>query len=378
MVKYLGSKRLLIPAILRAVAGAHPPPATVLDLFSGTSRVGHALKRAGYRVIANDHNAYARVLAACYVEADAESILGEAARRLALLNDAAAAAPPPPAGADAHWFVRDYAVRARYFTPENAGRIVAVREAIEEMGVAGDLRAVLLAALMEAADRVDSTTGVQMAYLKQWAPRALKALRLRVPEVLPRPAAGPCEAHGLDALDAARRFEADVAYIDPPYNQHSYAGNYHVWETLVRWDRPEVYGAACKRTDVRTRRSRFNSRRECRGAFEELIAAVRAPTLVVSFSDEGFLGRADVETILATRGRVQTLSQVYPRYVGARIGIYNPRGEKVGRVGHLSNTEHLFVVSTDKGAVGNHAALPPVAHHRPAASREERPAVTAR
>ncbi len=72
MIKYIGSKRALLPHILRVVAAAVPPGAAVLDLFSGTARVGHALKRAGFRVLANDHNAYAHVLATCYVQADAE------------------------------------------------------------------------------------------------------------------------------------------------------------------------------------------------------------------------------------------------------------------------------------------------------------------
>ena len=72
MIKYIGSKRLLLPRILDAVRAAAPPGATVADLFSGTARVGHALKAAGYRVLANDHNAYAHTLATCYVQADAE------------------------------------------------------------------------------------------------------------------------------------------------------------------------------------------------------------------------------------------------------------------------------------------------------------------
>jgi adenine-specific DNA-methyltransferase len=35
----------------------------------------------------------------------------------------------------------------------------------------------------------------------------------------------------------------------------------------------------------------------------------------------------------------------YKRYVGAQIGIYNPRGEKVGRVSHLRNKELLYIVT---------------------------------
>ncbi len=209
----------------------------------------------------------------------------------------------------------------------------------------------MLVSLMEAADRVDSTTGVQMAYLKEWAPRSHKDLELRVPDVLPRPGAGACEAHGLDAIDAAGRLEADVAYIDPPYNQHSYLGNYHIWESLVRWDKPGVYGVACKRDDCRLRKSPFNSRREALGAFTRLISAVRARSIIVSFSDEGHLSRGDVEMVLAARGRVSTLPIDYKRYVGAQIGIHNPRGEKVGDPGPARNTEYLFVVrvSDDRG-----------------------------
>src|SRR4029078_2373793 len=94
-----------------------------------------------------------------------------------------------------------------------------------------------------------------------WAPRAHNALALRLPDLLPRATHGKGEASCLDAAEAAATVEADVAYIDPPYNQHSYLGNYHIWESLVRWDKPAVYGVACKRTDVQDRRSDFNSRR---------------------------------------------------------------------------------------------------------------------
>ncbi len=299
-------------------------------------------------MIVNDHNAYAHTLAMCYVAADAERVLAEARARVAELNEVARAAGTDRAGprsaAGGGWFTGAFCRRSRYFRPENGRRIEAVREAIGAMSIGPELRAVLLTALMEAADRVDSTTGVQMAYLKRWAPRAFNPLELRVPDVLPRAACGRGEAHALDALEAARAFEADVAYLDPPYNQHSYLGNYHVWETLVRWDRPELYGTACKRVDVRARRSRFNSRPRFGPAFEALLDAVRAPTLIVSFSDEGFLARGEVEAMLAARGAVRAVAHDYRRYVGAQIGIYNPRGERVGRVSHLRNTEVLYVV----------------------------------
>ena len=335
MIKYLGSKRRLLPWITETIE-ALVPTGTVLDLFSGTSRVGHALKAKGYRVLANDMNAYAHVLAQTYVAADRERWAEEAGAWIARLADVA-----PRAG----WFTETYCERSRYIQPRNGARIEAMREAIAEAALPTPLEAILLTSLMEAADRVDSTTGVQMAYLKAWAPRAERDLALRLPALLPQAAAGPGEAHRLDALEAARRLEADVAYLDPPYNQHSYLGNYHVWESLVRWDAPETYGVACKRVDCKTRKSDFNRKGTFLRAFRDVVAAVRAEHLVVSFSDEGFATPAEIEAVLATRGPVQVLGREQPRYVGARIGIHDPQGVRVGTVGHLTNREHLFVVS---------------------------------
>ena len=171
-----------------------------------------------------------------------------------------------------------------------------------------------------------------------------------MPALLPRPAAGACAAFRGDAEAVAATLECDVAYLDPPYNQHSYLRNYHVWETLVRWDRPEVYGVACKRADCRTRVSLFNSRPGIGPALERTIAALRScPTLVVSFNDEGYLPRAELERMLGARAaHLHVVEIPYGRYVGAKIGIHNPRGERVGTVGHLTNLEHLFVASDRK------------------------------
>lgn len=339
MIKYLGSKRTLIPVILDTVRRVKDAR-SVLDLFSGTSRVGHALKAAGYQVFANDHNAYAATLARCYVQADAEDVLDDARKLVDELNRLKG---------EPGYFTETFCVQSRFFQPKNGERIDAIREAIANKGLDPELEAVMLVSLMEAADRVDSTTGLQMAYLKSWAPRAYNDLELRVPEVLPRAKHGKGRASQLDAFEAAKALEADIAYIDPPYNQHSYLGNYHIWETLVRWDKPEVYGVACKRIDVRERKSVFNSKRQFASAMQELLASVRAEVLVVSFSNEGYLGREEMEGILSGlwggEARVTTIENAFKRYVGAQIGIYNPKGEKVGKVSHLSNEEYIYVAS---------------------------------
>jgi len=320
-----------VPRIVEAILGGGGPPRTALDLFSGTSRVGHALKREGVRVHANDHNAYAHALALCYVGADARRWRERAERLIGELDDL----PGRPG-----WFTEAYAVRARYLQPGNAARAEAIRGRIASLALPPGLEAIALTSLIEAADRVDSTVGLQMAYLKRWSARSSNPLRLRVPEILPGEGSASC----LEALEAAERHEADVAYLDPPYNQHSYLGNYHVWETLVRFDRPEVYGVACKRTDVRERGSVFNRRATMERAFATVLERVRARRIVVSFSDEGFVSLPRMRELLAERGDVREVSVEHPRYIGHRLGIYNPRGERVGTPGPARNREHLFVV----------------------------------
>ncbi|MBD3836662.1 DNA adenine methylase [Brevundimonas sp.] len=335
MIKYIGSKRALLGHVTGAVAGLLPAGGRVCDLFSGTARVGHALKRQGFQVWSNDHNAYAHTLATAYVQADRERWLAPAEAVLAELREVR-----PVAG----WFTQAFCEDARYFHPDNGARIDAMRERIETLSLEPELKAVVLVSLMEAADRVDSTAGVQMAYMKRWAPRALKPLELRLPDLLPSVGA-PCRATRGDAVEMAAEVEADLVYLDPPYNQHSYLANYHVWESLVLWDRPETYGVANKRIDVKTRKSAFNSRPGIGPALRAVIERVRAPNLIVSFNDEGYLSRADLVEMLSARGHVQVVEIAHPRYVGARIGIHNPKGEKVGQVGRLRNVEHLFVVT---------------------------------
>lgn len=346
MIKYIGSKRALLDPILSAVRDLAPQGGTVCDLFSGSARVGHALKGAGYRVWSNDHNAYAHTLATAYVQADRERW---AAPAQAILNELAALKP------EAGWFTQAFCIDARFFHPDNGARIDVMRERIEAMGLEPELKAVVLVALMEAADRVDSTAGLQMAYMKSWAKRALKPLELRLPALQPAVAGGPCIATRGDAVQIAEQVEADLVYLDPPYNQHSYLSNYHVWESLVLWDRPETYGVANKRIDCKTRKSAFNSRPGIGPALQTVIEKLKAPNLIVSFNDEGYLSRDDLTAMLSARGHVQVVEIERPRYVGARIGIHDPQGRKVGTVGRLRNVEYLFVVTPTPVVLANAA-----------------------
>jgi adenine-specific DNA-methyltransferase len=339
VIKYLGSKRTLVPLIgkLAAASGA----SSALDLFTGTTRVAHALKSAGMQVTAVDTASYSKVFADTWIALDKDTVpvseLSDAIKHLATL--------PGESG----YFTQSFCLDARYFQPHNGERIDAIRNAIETDYRGSWLYEPLLAALILAADKVDSTTGMQMAYLKQWSKRSFNQLKLSAPELLP----GTGTSLMGDAVEISRTLPpVDLAYLDPPYNQHRYFGNYHIWETLVRWDSPETYGIANKRIDVRgaDNRSAFNSKRTMPAAVADLVASMRAETLILSYNNESWLSKDELISICASKGEVAVIDVDFQRYIGSQIGIYNKQGTKVGAPGRSRNLEHL-VIAGDKQTV---------------------------
>jgi adenine-specific DNA-methyltransferase len=360
MIKYIGSKRRLVPVLTRICAASGARRA--LDLFTGTTRVAQAFKAEGVHVTAVDSARYAHAFAETYIETDA-------ARSDAAALEAAVDYLNALPGVDGY-VTETFSRQARFFQPHNAMRIDAIRGCIDAEFSASPLYPVLLTSLIEAADRVDSTTGVQMAYVKQWAPRSFNPLELRIPALLP----GAGRAILGDAVQLATEGSLghfDLAYLDPPYNQHRYFTNYHVWETLVAWDAPEAYGVARKRVDARdpSTRSAFNSKRTMPDALASVVASVSCDLLVLSYNDESWLSVEELEEMCAASGpshdrdgettpsggrsrpsgrrTVATLAFDSARYVGARIGIYDPSGRKVGRIGHLSNQELLVIAGEE-------------------------------
>jgi len=340
VIKYLGSKRVLVPVLGEIATRAQAT--TAVDLFTGTTRVAQEFKRRGIEVTATDVASYSEVLSDCYIATDAATVETEdVADEIRRLNQL----PGEPG-----YVTRTFCEESRFFQPRNGARIDAIRAAIDRDHPTGPLRAILLTALLIAADRVDSTTGLQMAYLKQWSPRSHRDLELQLPTLLP----GTGHTVRGNAVETVDDLPAvDLMYLDPPYNQHRYFTNYHVWETLVRWDDPEHYGVACKRLDARDdgTRSVFNRKQAMPGALAAVMARARAELLVVSYNDESWISPEQMTTALHDGGHecVKVLAFDSKRYVGAQIGIHGPTGEKVGEVRRLRNVEYLFLAGdTDR------------------------------
>lgn len=344
MIKYLGSKRRLVPVLgeLFARSGAR----TAVDLFTGTTRVAQEFKRRGAHVTAVDLARYAKVFADCYIATDGNQVdHGELADALAYL----ASLPGEPG-----YFTDTFCVQSRFFQPHNGARVDAMRDALQRDYQHSPLYPVLLTSLILAADRVDSTTGVQMAYVKKWAPRSFNDLELRAPELI----AGPGHSVQGDAVTLAGSLGSfDLAYLDPPYNQHRYFSNYHIWETLVAWDQPAHYGVACKRVDNRdpSTKSRFNEKPNMPTALASVIDALDVATLVISYNDESWVSQDELMAMCSRFDAVTVLTFDSKRYVGAQIGIFNPRGDKVGTVSHLRNQEWV-VVAGDRSTVARMTA----------------------
>ena len=335
MIKYLGSKRALMPVLETLFTASQASIA--LDLFTGTTRVAAAMKSQGMNVTAVDTASYSQVFSKTFIELDRATAnieeLAEAVRALSAL--------PPAAG----YFTEVFCEKASFFQAKNGQRVDAIRSEIESAYKHSWMYFPLLASLLIAADKVDSTTGVQMAYLKSWSRRSFLDLELKVPELLEGSGSSVCG----DAIDAVANIgPVDIAYLDPPYNQHRYFGNYHIWETLVRWDNPDYYGIANKRMDTRSpdNKSAFNSKLTMPGALRALISKLDAATLVLSYNNESWLSRRELTDMCSGYEAVEILDFDSKRYVGSQIGGYNQSGELVGKPGAQRNLEHIVIAGS--------------------------------
>ena len=253
-IKYAGSKLKLLPYILDLVryTGAE----TILDGFSGSTRVSQALSRSGYRVVANDVAVWSEVFARCYLQNQIPE--EDYTTLIRCLNKVS-----PKDG----WFTEHYggeqnggnAVQSdglkKPWQIHNTRKLDGIREEIDRLSLSPIEHAVALTSLILALDRVDNTIGHFVSYLSRWSARSYNELVLRVPRVFV--ADQKHEVVRNDVFEICRS-DADLAYFDPPYGSNNekmppsrvrYAAYYHLWTTVCLNDVPDVFGKAKRRVD---------------------------------------------------------------------------------------------------------------------------------
>jgi adenine-specific DNA-methyltransferase len=340
-MRYIGNKTRLLPFILRALKRSGIDVGSVHDAFAGTASVSRALKERGWRVHSSDLLMSSYVFQRAYVVADsADSSLDEMAGELNWLS--------PRAGFISEHFApsSEGASGGRmYFTPENAGRIDAAREELEIWRKGGriddDTYYVLLAAIIEGADRVANTAGVYASYMKRWQPNAKRRFEV-IPE-MPVKGGEPADAKLMDATEAAKEIgEVDLLYIDPPYNSRQYVAYYHIPEILARgWTDsvPHIRGKVGLLAGEEGR-SQWSHGRRVKKLLSSLLEATGARHALISFNSEGHLSPDALQGLLtkaAVDGEVGHFTQQYRRY--------RADSEREGRHHHGDMAlEHLYLV----------------------------------
>lgn len=336
-----------------------------VDPFCGSGGVSRLARHLGFRVLANDWEPYASVVTAACLELLPDEIEPLFASRGGLasvydeLNHRSTPREPYIARhyAPAHTSAPRLGRERLFYTAENARKIDAIREAIDEFYPPEDeagkrARTVLIASLLYQASVRANTSGVFKAYHRGFGGLGRDALsRILAPVHLepPHPGPGPrgtvaCE----DAERFLRRACGDVCYLDPPYAGHQYGSNYFMLNTIVRWDRPPVddrrdgQGLLLNKAGIdprwRETKSAFCSRPAALGAISRAVDSVDAGVLIVSYSSDGIVPIEELAELLAAQGALDLRSLEYTTYRGGKQSITR-RG---------ANGEFIFVVDRNR------------------------------
>ena len=334
-VKYAGSKLKLLPYILRLIEKLDAK--TILDGFSGTTRVSQALAKNGYQVLSNDIAVWSEVFGACYLLN--KKTRAEYQELIEHLN-----AVKPIDG----WFTEHYggqpnggcAIQTdglkKPWQVHNTRKLDAIREEIDRLSLPAVDKAVALTGLILALDEVDSTLGHFVSYLQDWSPRSYNRLFLKVPNVFVTE-----KEHKVfrrDIFDLVKDASADLAYFDPPYGSNNqkmppsrvrYASYYHLWTTVCLNDRPKLFGKAKRREDTsdvmassvfeefrRNRAGKFMALE----AIERLIKGTNARWILLSYSSGGRATAQELNELLCECGTILDFIEVdYKKNVMAEM-----------------------------------------------------------
>ena len=205
----------------------------------------------------------------------------------------------------------------QYLSDSNGQKIDAIRQQIQGWRDSGEITEnefyLLLLPLLEATSKVANISGTYGAYLKQWDPRTYKDLPMVPAEIIRSNL--PHQAFRQDANQLIEDIRCDVLYLDPPYNTRQYITNYHLLETIARYDAPALHGKTGLRNYEKSEKSAYCSKSDCHGVFQDLIEKADTRHILVSYNNEGILSRDEMMSILSLRGEPHCNSSIdYRRF----------------------------------------------------------------
>ena len=347
-MRYIGSKWNLLSHIEGVVDNLGVKKGIFCDLFAGTACVAAHFKRRGFQIISNDllelSYAFQRALIANNEEPKFAGIvetLGDVQgdnlfanlspyhKVVAWLN-----CLPGKKGFIFHNYCpsgnNEYG--RQYLSDSNGQKIDAIRQQIQQWRNAGEITEnefyLLLLPLLEATSKVANISGTYGAYLKHWDPRTYKDLPLVPAEIIRSDV--PHQVSRGDANQLLEDIRCDVLYLDPPYNTRQYITNYHLLETIARYDTPALRGKTGIRSYNDHDKSAYCSRCDCYRVFHNLIKKADARYILVSYNDEGILSRDELMSILSLRGEPCCNSPIdYRRFKSNSQGDQPPSDNRV-------------------------------------------------
>ena len=303
-MRYIGSKSNLLKNIENCIStNIAIKQETFCDIFSGTGIVSRYFKPQ-YEIISNDSLFFSYIIQKALIENNTTPTFS---RLLQTINNPIEYLENSETENKNLFIEENYSPSGKagrmYFTSENARRIDFIRNKIEQWKYEKKINEAeyfyLLTSLIEAVPSVSNITGTYGAYLKNWDKRAYKKIELPLFPVDDNHKKN--KSYNEDVLDLVKHIAGDILYIDPPYNSRQYAPNYHVLETIARYDNPILTGVTGMRP-YKDKKSVFCSKNEVNAAFDQLIRNADFSHIVLSYSSTGLMNSDFIERTLKENG----------------------------------------------------------------------------
>lgn len=320
VMNYIGSKLSLLPFIEKGLwhilSKSSNSPLVFCDLFAGTGAVGTHFKKKGFSIIANDSQYYSYVLNKHFIENTQE--FDGIGHYIDYLNNIE---PRDDGFIFNHYCLlgKNNPFGRMYFSDNNGKFCDAVRIEIERLYFCNQINEqeyfYLLASLINSIDKYANTASVYGAYLKHLKKSAEQKVVIKGLDFVPNNNLNQKnKVYNLKAESLITQISGDILYLDPPYNSRQYCDNYHLLETIARYDNPEIKGKTGLRADNIFSKSQFCYKNKAYNELKNIIDNADFKYIVMSYNNEGIIALDKIEHLFATNGDYHCIKQEHKRF----------------------------------------------------------------